>query len=410
MSTKKEKKKLSLTAKIFIGMLLGILMGILLADYSDITEAYILPFGTIYINLLKYMVVPVVFFSLVVGMVALGDIKKVGSIGWRTIVYFLVTTAFAIIIGLVFANLFKGSFPVLQTSGLEYEANSSTFSDVVVGIFPSNWLQPLVEGDMLPTIVSALFIGSGILVAGDSGKKVAEGFSAFYDVVMKVLEMIIKLTPIGVFCLMTNTIAQNGAAIISSLGIVLGASYLGYLTHVIVVYGISVKGVSKVPLGKFFKAMGPAMTTAFSTTSSNAALPLGMEGTNKLGVDREISSFVLPLGATINMDGTAIYMGVATVFIASCYGIDLTMGQLVTVVLTAILASIGTAGMPGAGMIMLAMVLQTVGLPVEGIALIAGVDKLFDMGRTCVNITGDATCALALDHWKTKRESKEIRE
>ena len=225
------------------------------------------------------------------------------------------------------------------------------------------------------------------------------------EVVMKVLMMIIKLTPIGVFCLMADVVAVNGAKVVGSLALIVGVAYIGYILHLVIVYSLSIKFLAGMSPIKFFKGMAAAMLTAFTTTSSNATLPVNIECCNDMGAEPEISSFVLPLGATINMDGTAIYQAVATVFIACCYGVDLTIGQMAMVVVTATLASIGTAGVSGAGMIMLSMVLLQVGLPVEGIAIIAGVDKLFDMGRTTLNITGDATCAMWLS--KVERRNKE---
>ena len=405
-----KKQRFSLAIQIFIALALGILVGILLQGKGDFTKAYIQPIGTIYINLLKFMVVPIVLFSIIDGTISLGDIRRVGSIGWKTFVYYMATTAVAVVIGIVFATLFKGFFPLLQTAGLKYEAKSANFMEVIVAMFPKNILEPLLKADMLPLILMALLIGVGILLSGEDGKRVGKGVKSIYTVVMKMMEIIIRLTPIGVFCLMTNVIAINGATIVSSLGIVLGVAYLGYFTHIVIVYGLSVHLFAKISLMKFLRGMMPAMTTAFTTSSSNATLPLTIQCSNDLGADPSVSSFVLPLGATINMDGTAIYMGVNCLFIAACYGVNLTITQLISVVLTAVLASIGTAGVSGAGMIMLAMVLTSVNLPVEGIALIAGIDRLFDMGRTTLNITGDATAALAVSQWdraaKAKRAKK----
>ena len=404
-----KKQRFSLAIQIFIALALGILVGILLQGKGNFTKAYIQPIGTIYINLLKFMVVPIVLFSIIEGTISLGDIRRVGSIGWKTFVYYMATTAVAVVIGIVFANLFKGFFPLLQTAGLKYEAKSANFMEVIVAMFPKNILEPLLKADMLPLIVMALLIGVGILLAGEDGKRVGKGVKSIYAVVMKMMEIIIRLTPIGVFCLMTNVIAINGATIVSSLGIVLGVAYLGYFAHIVIVYGLSVHLFAKIRLMTFLRGMMPAMTTAFTTSSSNATLPLTIQCSNDLGADPSVSSFVLPLGATINMDGTAIYMGVNCLFIAACYGVNLTITQLISVVLTAVLASIGTAGVSGAGMIMLAMVLTSVNLPVEGIALIAGIDRLFDMGRTTLNITGDATAALAVSQWDRATKAKKAK-
>ena len=223
---------------------------------------------------------------------------------------------------------------------------------------------------------------------------------------MKCMEMILKLSPIGVFCLLCPVIASNGPTIIGSLAMVLLAAYLCYIVHMMFTYSLTVKTLGGMSPIRFFKEMIPAMMFAFSSASSVGTLPINMEGTEKMDVPNEVSAFVLPLGATINMDGTAIYQGVCSIFIAACYGIHLTLGQMLTIILTATLASIGTAGVPGAGMVMLAMVLTSVGLPVDGIALVAGVDRIFDMGRTVVNITGDASCCVVVANLERKREAK----
>ena len=405
-----EKRKLNLAAWIIIGMLAGIAVGfVFLKVGGTFTTDYLKPVGTIYINLLKFMVVPVVLFSITKGVIALNDLKKVGSVGIKTFIYYICTTAFAVVVGLVVVNCFKGFFPVLDssvTSGLEYTATEAPkIMDVIVNIFPDNLFKPMVETNMLPVIVIAIFFGAGILASGEKGRMASNLVDSLEDVVMKVLMMIIKLTPIGVFCLMADVVAVNGAKIVGSLAIVIGVAYIAYILHMVIVYSCSVKFLSGMSPIKFFKGISAAMLTAFTTTSSNATLPINIECCNDMGAEPEISSFVLPLGATINMDSTAIYQAVAAVFIACCYGVDLTLGQMAMIVVTATLASIGTAGVSGAGMIMLSMVLIQVGLPVEGIALIAGVDKLFDMGRTTLNITGDATCAMWLS--KVERKNKE---
>ena len=405
-----KKKKLSLPAKIFIGMLAGIIVGLLFIKNPAFTTDYLKPIGTIYINLLKFLVVPVVLFSITDGVISLKDLKRVGSVGLKTFIYYMFTTALAVVIGLVVVNLFKGYFPALSSAdlgALEYTAKETPkVMDVIVNIFPSNLVQPMVNADMLPVIVIAIFFGAGVLAAGEKGEKIGEWINCMNEVVMKIMMMIIEFTPYGVFCLMANVVAVNGASIVGTLALVIGVAYIGYIIHVVVVYGLSVKFLSKMSPIAFFKGIAPAMMCAFTTTSSNATLPLNIECCNDLGAEPEISSFVLPLGATINMDGTAIYQAVCAVFIACCYGIDLTLSQMAMIVLTATLASVGTAGVSGAGMIMLAMVLTSVGLPVEGIAIIAGVDKLFDMGRTTLNITGDATCALFISRIERDKAAK----
>ncbi len=403
------KKKDRLALWIFVAMLAGIVFGYLMwkVGMAAFVTAYIKPWGTIFVNLLKFIVVPVVLISIVCGMISMDDVKKVGSVGWKTVVYYMVTTLIAITIGLVVANLFKGAFPILETSGLEYEAKSSNFMDTIVNIFPSNMWSAFVSANMLQVIVIALLFGAGILVAGDKASHAKSLMESLNEDVMAVMMFIIKLTPIGVFCLMADTVAVNGPQIVGSLLIVLAVAYLGYILHLLVVYSVAVKTMGGLSPLQFFIGMIPAMIFAFTSTSSVATLPLNKECSEKLGADKDVASFVLPLGATINMDGTAIYMGVTSLFIATCYGIDLTLGNMLSIVLTATLASIGTAGVSGAGMIMLAMVLQSVGIPVEGIALIVGVDKLFDMGRTTLNIVGDASCAIVVSNWERKKQEKQ---
>ena len=403
----KKKAKLSLAVQIFIALVLGIVVGILLTGQSAVAAKYIKPFGTIFLNLVKWVVTPLVFFSIMAGVISMRDIHKVGSVGVKTLVYYLCTTALAIIIGLSIANLFRDAFPVLETTNLEYAAKDPvSFMDTLVGIFPSNFVKPFADANMLQIIVASLFIGFALLLVGERKQMDFNFVETLNDIFLKVMEMIIKLSPIGVFCLICPVVAENGPKILGSLAIVLLVAYLAYIIHMAVVYSIAVKaGAGMSPL-TFFKGMAPAMIMAFSSASSVGTLPLNIECSEKLGADKDISAFVLPLGATINMDGTAIYQGVCAVFIASCFGIQLTLPQMLTIVLTATLASIGTAGVPGAGMIMLAMVLQSVGLPVEGIALVAGIDRIFDMGRTTVNITGDASCAVIVSAMERRKAAK----
>ena len=407
MNEKTEKKPMPLAMKIFIALVLAIIAGMLLQDHAEFANEYIKPFGTIFLNLVKFIVGPIVLFSIMSGVVSLSDVRKVGSIGGTTVIYYFCTTAVATAIGLLFANIFKKYYPVLSTSSLSYEAPEATKPmDVVVGIFPSNFISPISEANMLQVIVMALLIGFAIILLGEQAAATIEGIERWNSIFMKVMEMILQLSPIGVFCLLCPVIAANGPKVIGSLAMVLLTAYIGYLVHAVCVYSMTVKFMGGVNPLTFFKGMMPAIMFAFSSASSVGTLPLNLECTEELGASREVASFVLPLGATINMDGTAIYQGVCAVFIASCYGINLSLSQMVTIVLTATLASIGTAGVPGAGMVMLAMVLASVGLPIDGIALVAGVDRIFDMGRTTLNITGDASCAIIVSNMMKKREKK----
>lgn len=405
------KKKLSLASWIILALIVGSLLGwglIYVPGGAAFATKFIKPIGTIFVNLFKFIVVPIVLFSMVCGMISMKDIKKVGSIGWKTLVYYICTTIVALIIGLLLANLFKGGFPQLSTEGLGTwdKATSADFMTTLVDIFPSNIIAPFANSSMLQIIVIALLIGAGIILAGEKGKPVADLFESLNEVFMHILMFIIKVSPIGVFCMMTWVVSTQGPEILGDLAKVLGVAYLGYILHAIITYSITVKAMGGLSPFQFFKGMIPAMAFAFSTTSSVATLPINKECAVSLGASEEISSFVLPLGATINMDGTAIYMAVNTIFLASCYGMQLTLGQMVTVIVTATLASIGTAGVSGAGVIMLAMVLTSVGIPVEGILLIYGIDRLFDMGRTTINIVGDAACAVIVSKLEAKKEAK----
>jgi Na+/H+-dicarboxylate symporter len=335
------------------------------------------------------------------GVISMGDIGKVGKIGWKTVAYFLVTTAIACVIGLVVANLFKGAFPVLELAeDAAYEAKSANLMDTLVNIFPNNAVAPLANASMLQIIVIALFFGCGVLVAGEKGKPFGNIVSSFNEVTQRVMSFILAVSPFGVFALMVWVVAAQGPKILGSLGLVLLAAYIGYIIHVILVYTLSVKVFANMSPMKFFKKIFPAAAFAFTSTSSVATLPITQECCDDMDVHHEISAFVLPLGATINMDGTAIYQCVAAIFLAKCIGVDLTLTQMIVIVVTATLASIGTAGTSGAGMIMLAMVLDAVGIPPTYIGIIYGIDRLFDMGRTTLNIIGDASCAVCVNAWE----------
>ena len=407
-----NKKKLPLAFWIFIGLVVGIAVGLALMmvpNGLDIAKNYILPWGTIFLNLLKFIVVPIVLFSIASGVISMQDIGRVGSVGGKTIVYYMCTTAFAVVLALVLASAAKGMhiFAAMETSGLAYEPPAGqSLMQTIIDIFPSNPITPLANASMLQVIVISLLVGFGILLAGEKGLVAAQVVDSFNEVSMKIMDLIIKLSPIGVACLICPVIVENGPKILAALVAVLAVAYVGYIVHAVVVYSSTVKALGGVSPIAFFKGMAPAMMMAFSSASSVGTLPFTLECSERLGARKEVASFVLPLGATINMDGTAIYQGVCAVFIASCYGIDLTIGQMATIVLTATLASIGTAGVPGAGMVMLAMVLQSVNIPVEGIALVAGIDRIFDMGRTTINITGDAACAVVVSKMEDRKVAR----
>lgn len=410
---KSPAKKKPLALWIFIGLLSGILIGLVLIPVNignvsglDVAINYIKPVGAIFLNLLKFVVVPIVLFSVTSGVISMRDIRKVGSIGGKTIIFYICTTAVALFISLLLASFARsfGLFRPFRTSDLEYTAPAGqNLMDTFVDIFPSNLITPLANDAMLQVIVIALFLGFGILLAGEKGELTGNVVNGFNEVFLRIMDMIIQLSPFGIACLICPVVTENGPQILGDLFSVLVVAYIGYALHAVFVYSIALKALGGISPVVFFKGMTPAMIMAFSSASSMGTLPFTLECSENLGAKKEVASFVLPLGATINMDGTAIYQGVCAVFIASCYGIDLSIGQMLTMVLTATLASIGTAGVPGAGMVMLTMVLQSVNIPIEGIALVAGIDRLFDMGRTTINITGDAACAVIVSKMEDRK-------
>lgn len=397
-------KKISLATQIMIALLLGIGVGMAFMGNPDFTTEYIEPFGTLFLNLIKMIVVPIVLFSIIAGVISLSDIKKVGTIGVRTVMFYMCTTAVAVALGLFLANVCNiGASGAFSTEGLEYTPNEApSFIMTLVNIFPSNIIAPMASANMLQVITIAIFFGFGIILAEEKGKPFADFIESGAEVSLKVMGMIVKFSPYGVFALIVPVVAKNGPSVLGDLFSLIVVAYIAYILHAIIVYSVAAKVLAGVNPGTFFKTLSPAILMAFSSASSVGALPLNMECCEKLGAKKEVTSFVLPLGATINMDGTAIYQGCCAVFIARIFGVELDIMQQLTIILTATLASIGTAGVPGSGMIMLAMVLQSVGLPVEGIALIAGIDRILDMGRTAVNITGDGACALVISKLSEK--------
>lgn len=401
---------MKLTTKILIGLGLGAMTGLILNIFSPelftVFDKFLFtPLGKIFINLISMLVVPIVLFSIILGTAGLGDPKKLGRIGFKAVSYFLATTAIAIIIGLVLAFLIKpGLMGQFDTTGAEFNAEKAPpISETFLNLIPANPFEALTSGNMLQVIVFALFIGIALTALGDKTKGIVNLVEQGNAIMMYLVELVMKFAPFGTFGLIATAIGSQGFDAIKAMGVYMLVVVLALIIHAVLTYGSTVYFLGKMNPFKFFKGFAPAMGVAFSTSSSNATLPVSMETAQKnLRVPEQVSSFVQPLGATINMDGTAIMQGVATIFIAQVYGVDLTMTEIVTVVLTAVLASIGTAGVPGVGLIMLAMVLQSVGLPVEGIGLILGIDRLLDMARTAVNITGDAACAVIVAETEKK--------
>lgn len=400
-----QLSKMGLTKKVLIALVLGILYGIISnvllpkGFNLSVNKWILIPIGSIFFNLIKMIVVPLVLFSLICGSASIGDTKKLGRVSGKIISFYLATTAFAVVIGLALANLLKPGIGMLIPTSAVVKATKPPFiMDIFVNMVPSNPFDALVKGDMLQIIVFAIFVGVTISVIGEPAKPLLSICNQINDVFLKIIGTVMKLAPYGVFALIAKVISLQGLDVLLSLLKLVGVVYLGLVIHCLVTYFGSLKFIAHLSPIKFFKKFWPVMVFAFSTSSSNATIPLNLEACEtKLGVKKSIASFTIPLGATINMDGTAIMQGVAAIFIAEVYGIELTFASQLMIILSATLASIGTAGVPGAGTVMLTMVVTQVGLPIEGIGLVLAVDRILDMGRTVLNITGDAvgTCIVA---------------
>ena len=399
-----KKKKLSLTTVIFIALLLGAITGLVLNLWVPagfvrdqvFVEGIFYVFGQGFIRLMQMLVVPLVFCSLVCGSMAIGDTKKLGKVGVKTMGFYLLTTAIAVSVAIFIAfcinpgvGLYMGTMETAEAVSVE----KTSFAETLLNIIPTNPIAALANGEMLPLILFALIIGVILAHRGERADTVANFFSQFNDIMMDMTTGVMKLAPIGVFCLIARTFAGLGLDAFLPLLKYMGAVLLALAVQCLVVYQVFLKVFTGLSPIKFLKKFAPVMAFAFSTATSNATIPLSIDTLHrKMGVSKKISSFTIPLGATINMDGTAIMQGVAVVFAAQAFHIDLTMADFLTVIATATLASIGTAGVPSVGLITLSMVFNSVGLPVEAIGLIMGIDRILDMTRTAVNITGDAVC------------------
>lgn len=408
MGESTQKKRLDLSVKIMLGLGLGIIAGLCLQGNPGIASSYIQPFGTFFLNMVRMCIVPLVFASLVVGACGLGDIRKMGRIGGKTMLFFLSTTALAVVVGLVIGTAFGVGRGISLPSDLAAAEPTAapSITRIILDIIPTNPINALAQGNMLQIIAFALFVGGAIAAVGEKADTFKNAMEGFAEVMYKIIGGIMNLAPFAVFALITPVVAVNGPSVLLPLLGLIVAVYLACILHAALVYSSAVKLIGKINPITFFRAAAPAMIFAFTTASSASTLPFSMESAKKLGVSESIRSFVLPLGATVNMDGTAAFQGICCLFIAQVYGIDLSFSQLLTIVLTATLASIGTAGVPGAGTVMLGMVLQSVGLPLEGIVLIMGVERILDMARTTVNITGDIACSVVVA--KTENELGEL--
>ena len=392
------KKKMSLSNKVFIALITGIAFGLIAhgffeAPFNDLFVKWILtPVGNVFLRGIKMIVVPLVLCSLISGAASIGDIKKLGRVGGKILAYYILTTAFAVTIALIIANLFNPGTGLSMPLPTEYKAAEVPFiMDVFTNMIPTNPIESLVKGEMLQIIVFSILFGISITLIGEPAKPLLKVINQANDIMIKIIGIVMLVAPYGVFALISKVFIAQGLDVLMPLLKYIFTILLVLLIQLLLVYGSALKILGKVNPIKFYKKFWTVMVVAFSTSSSNATIPVNLDTCQKkLGVPDSISSFTIPLGATVNMDGTAIMQGVAAIFIAQLFGVDLNLTQQLLIILTTTLASIGTAGVPGAGIVMLAMVLQQVGIPLEGIALILSVDRIIDMCRTAVNITGDA--------------------
>lgn len=385
---------MKLHTKILIGFVAGIFVGALLGPAASAVK----PLGDLFLRLIKMVIVPLVFSSLAAGAASVGDVRKLGRIGGKTIGYYLVTTAVAIIIGLLLGNVIAPGIGInIPVNVPDIEAKQApSIVDTILGMVPTNPFVAFAEMNMLQIIIFALFFGIAIALLGKVVQPVYDFIAAVAEIMYKLTAIVMEFAPFGVFGLIANTVGTHGLEVLLPLLKVIIAVYLGCALHAAVVYSSAVSIFAKMNPLTFFRGIMPATLVAFSSCSSSGTLPVTMKSAEELGVKKSVSSFVLPLGATINMDGTALYQGVCALFIAQAYGLELSLAQQLTIVLTATLASIGTAGVPGAGLVMLTMVLTAVNLPLEGLALVAGIDRILDMARTAINVTGDGSAAVVV--------------
>ena len=398
---------MNLSVQILVALILSVCAGLVIGPEGlPFVNKWIAPIGTIFINFIKMMIVPVVTCSLIVGVTSLGgDSKKLGRISAKTICLYLITTAVAIVLGFAVAGIIQPGVGLDIAGKVAPKVKEApTFMQVLVNMVPTNPIDAMAKGQILPVIVFALLVGIGITQLDEKRSRfLMDLYDAGAEVCYKIIAMVMKFAPIGVFALLLPVVCKNGPKVLLPLLSVILAVAIGCALQCILVYSTLASTMGGVNPVKFFRGMSEAMMLAFTTCSSAAALPVNMKNCQeKLGLSREVTSFVLPLGCTINMDGTALYMGVCSLFVANAFGVNLTSSDMIMIVFTGTLASIGTAGVPGAGLIMLAMVLQAVQLPMEGLALVAGIDRVLDMFRTCVNITGDGAVCCVVD--KTERK------
>lgn len=390
----KKHSKMSLPVQMVIGLVLGVIVGSMTS--AEFTAAYLRPFGQLFITLIRMVVVPLVLATIIAGAAGIHDLSKLGRVATKTLVYYFLTTGVAVAIGLFLANIMQPGIGLdLSTKGLEAkQITPPSLIQTLLNIVPMNPIDALAKGNMLQVIFFAVIFGFALSSLGEMGKPLLRIFELIGDVMIRMTNMVMMYAPIGVFGLISYTVSQHGLKVLLPLGKLILVSAIASVLHVIICYSPLVKYVVRIPLPTFFRGVFEPWLIAFTTCSSAAALPTNLQSVRRLGASKGVASFSIPLGNTINMDGTAIYMGVAAVFAAEVYGIPLTLSDQLTVMLMGLLASIGTAGVPGAGLIMVSLVFTQISIPLEALALIAGIDRVLDMIRTSINVLGDATGAL----------------
>ena len=397
--------------KILIGLVLGVLTGIVFGEYTAYLNAYLKPIGQVFINRISMLIVPLIFFSLISGITSMEETGSMGRLSAKAFGLYLATTAAAISLGLIVAIIIQPGVGSTIDFGMLESADPTTaemsFGQLIVSLVPTNPVAAMAEGNILQVIVFASLVGVALHKVRDKAERVIDLTHSLAEMMYAMTHIVMAFAPIGIFALIAAITAEQGLGVLLDLLKILGTVYLACILHVILVYGGLLKFFARLPVIPFFKKAPPAQLLAFSTSSSAATLPLTLEvAQEKMGVSKSSSSFVLPLGCTINMDGTALYQGVCALFVAQVMGIDLSMGQYITIIITATLASIGSAGVPGAGLIMLTLVLSSVNLPIAAVAIIAGIDRILDMARSAVNVTGDLVVALCVDKSEQQLDEK----
>ena len=394
------KKKLGLPAQMGIGLVLGAAVGLIVQNMSGMDASWFKPVGDLFIRLIRMIVVPLVFCSIVSGAASMGNASKLGGIAVRCLVYFTLTTAVAVVVGLVVANVMQpGAGVPLPADLAEVKAVvPPSLSKTLLEIVPLNPFGAMSSGNLLQVLFFAIFLGFMLSAIGDKARTVVNFFEEMNHVMTRMTAAVMRVAPIGVFALIAYTVGSFGISILLPLAKLILAVYIAAVIHICIVYLPLVKYFTKASFKAYFKAMAEPLLLAFTTCSSAAALPANMRAARRLGADKDVTSFAVPLGTTVNMDGAALYLGIAAIFVAEVYGMPLTFDQQITVLIMSLLASVGSVGVPGSALIVMTMVFAQIGLPMEGIGLVAGVDRILDMARTTLNVMGDSTGAIVVSH------------